>query len=91
MSFDKGLLSSARRRTAGIVEAESDPAAAQELADKYKNAGLVEAEHELTFAVKVLLIGTGLKWQSDVAALIHDRTDGNRWDARVRSQIQLVF
>ncbi len=86
----RGLLRDARDRADALIAAA--PAEEQDaLRDRYRLAGRMRREHEATLGVNVYLIGTSLKWQTDVSWL-PQRIDGElRHDARVRSQLQLTF
>ncbi len=73
-----------------IAEAP-DEAIAAELTAQYQDVGLVRAEHDLGIGFKVYLIGTALVFQLDGAMLAHSRLDGDRFDMRLRTQLQLAF
>lgn len=53
--------------------------------------GEPDDRQELGGGVNVFLIGNGLKWQTDFAALSHETSASTSWDYRLRSQVQLTF
>ncbi len=73
------------------IASTSDPDQAAELSAKYADVGRVRAEHEMALGLNIYLFGTAVKWQFDVGLLVHDRTDGDRYDMRGRTQLQLAF
>jgi hypothetical protein len=53
--------------------------------------GTMLAEHEATLGLTVYVMGTALKWQSDLGLLLHQIQGDNRYDLLARTQLQLVF
>ncbi len=78
----------AREWDSGLEAAIADRETA--LSDLGKR-GTLNRDQELTFGLNVFIIGTSLRWQSDVSWLQREYVDGNRDDIRLRSQITLQF
>jgi len=86
------LREEARERADGLVAAETDKDKAAALAKQYKNAGLTEAEHEVTVGFNVYIIGRNLKWQNDLTYKASPRTNlDTRHDIQFRTQLGLAF
>ncbi len=83
------LRGDARAYAASIEPADPIERAAWEA--QYGSVGHVHARQELGLGVTVPVIGRGLAWQSDVSWLRAERTDGERDDVEVRTQVQLAF
>ncbi len=58
---------------------------------RYKNAGQVRREEEVTVGFNIYWAEHALKWQNDAGLLIHARRTETRQDAVIRSQLQLSF
>ena len=91
VSILQALRDDARTYADRRIAAEPDPDAQAALVEQYKNVGRLTAEHEATLGFTVYLLGTTLKLQIDGGLQLHERTDANRYDALVRSQLQLAF
>ncbi|MBI5491169.1 MAG: hypothetical protein HY905_27805 [Deltaproteobacteria bacterium] len=85
------LRSDARAWADQRIAAETDPDEQAALVKQYKDTGLLMAEHEILVGFNVYLLGTTLKLQIDGGVRIHERTDEDRQDGLVRTQIQLAF
>lgn len=83
----------ARDRAAVLIAAAEDGSDEQAaLTAQYKSAGKIQREEELGAGFNVYIVGTALKWQNDIFALMHNRyKDEDRTDVRVRSMLQLAF
>ncbi len=102
VDFDDTALREAYERAQDIIAAAQlavDTASEKELARLYLNdvtaqygsVGKVSRQQEITFGFNVYWDDHKLKWQNDVGWLIYSRSDGNRTDATIRSQVQLAF
>jgi hypothetical protein len=74
-----------------IADAADDPELQEELTTQFRSVGRLQAEHELLLGFNVYFLDTALKLQLDGGMLVHERTDGDRYDMRIRTQLQLVF
>ncbi|MGD8921787.1 MAG: porin [Candidatus Zixiibacteriota bacterium] len=102
VDFDDTALREAYERAQDIIataQLELDTASEKELArqhlnnvtSQYGSVGDVSRQQEITLGFNVYWNDHKLKWQNDVGWLIHSRSDGNRTDVTVRSQVQLAF
>ena len=73
------------------IAAETDPVEQAALQKRYRDTGHLLAEHEMLLGFNVYLLGTTLKLQVDGGGRIHERSDEDRQDGLVRTQIQLAF
>ncbi len=73
------------------IEAAEGEAEREALIHRYRDTGLLEAEHELNLGFNVYLLSTALKLMIDAGLLIHEQTDGDRYDMQIRAQAQLAF
>ena len=73
------------------IAAETDPDEQAVLQRRYQDTGRLLAEHEVLLGFNVYLLGTTLKLQVDGGVRIHERSDGDRHDGLVRTQVQLAF
>ncbi len=83
------------------VDTTGDPIRADELAQRasdlesdigeLEEVGTLGSDHELTLGFNVFIIGTSLRWQTDVSWLRHAYTSGDRNDVRMRTQLTLAF
>lgn len=71
--------------------AAASPADRPDVEKRYATTRKLETEHELELGFAVYLYGQALKWQTALGYLAHERTDGTRQDARLRTQIQIAF
>jgi hypothetical protein len=86
------LRDEARARANSLVAAETDSDKSTALAKQYKNAGLTEAEHEVTLGVNVYIIGRSLKWQNDLSYKAVPRVGADtKHDIQFRTQLGLAF
>jgi phosphate-selective porin O/P len=93
IGFGGDITEEARDRAAALIEAEPEGSEARsDVENQYESAGMTLREEELVAGVNIYLVGTSLKLQSDITALIHTRyRDEDRTDVRVRSMLQLAF
>jgi len=85
------LRDDARQYADEQIGSVTDPDEAAALVALYSDVGYLRAEHEVGTGLTVYLFGTAVKWQTDVALLVHDRTDDDRYDVRGRTQLQLAY
>ncbi len=85
------LREDARRYADSRIAAAETAAEADALAEQFADNGQIHSEREVNLGFNVYLMGTTLKWQTDVGLMIHGREDGNRYDVQLRSQLQLAF
>ena len=73
------------------IEEAEDEDERLDLVDRFDEVGLLEGEHEITLGFNVYFFDTALKLQLDGGLLIHECTDGDRYDMLIRIQGQLTF
>ncbi|MFH1130882.1 MAG: porin [Pseudomonadota bacterium] len=68
--IDDKITDHAQARAAEIIASAQTVKEQEQLAIHYANAGSVGSKQEATFGINIYLIGTSLKWQSDLAGLV---------------------
>ena len=58
---------------------------------RYWDVGFLESVQEVNLGFNIYLFGPAVKWQLDLGLLVHDRTDGIRYDFQLRTQMQVSF
>ncbi|MBI5500993.1 MAG: hypothetical protein HY907_12180 [Deltaproteobacteria bacterium] len=91
ISILEDLRNDARAWADQRIAAETDPDEQAALVKQYRDTGHLLAEHEVLLGFNVYLLGTTLKLQVDGGVRIHERSDADRHDGLVRTQIQLAF
>lgn len=91
VSILDALRRDARAQADQRIAAVDDDEAQAALARRLSSVGLLEAEHELTLGFSVFALERTLKFGVDGGLMIHQRTDGNRYDMLIRVQAQLGF
>lgn len=77
-----------RNRVDVLIE-DADLDNLEEIRTKYQNKGQLKSEQEVTLGVNVYIVGTDLRWSTDVSWIYKDMQQEDLNDYRLRSQIQL--
>ena len=91
VGYSRSVRNDARFYAQERLATAEDESTRAELGQQYAEAGLTRAQHEASLGLNVYLIEDNLKLQTDISSLHTYRSDADRNDWRVRTQLQVAF